>query len=479
MTKGRSLEQDLGLLINNPKYSDIEILCKDGKTLYACRAILGARSDVLDGLLYNGMKESHESEISFPEINSAGMEIILEYIYTGSVKEESLTKDNTIEAFYAADYFQLSDLQDFITKTIKNINFAKKYAPELLSKVSEATLTTRDDILLNVLVETVAIIKLNNVKFGRLSITGLKYLLSITYGKDSPFATNEYDVLRYSVILTAKQISEDTYKAFMEWLPTLKQIENSNNSISVENKFVIDHQKVAKELEPLIEYIDFKRIDTHILANFIEPLKVIPTEIICSAYRNVALLNNLTLNNVRGKPQISEIDLVWDVLACGSKLIIKDNGKVVQAPDGCGVLQSVRITTSTILLENKGIYEWDIIYEGKCNRSRNVYRNFEVGVCALENYNHEIAAGLQLTGWVLGSDGCCRHSGNSIENYCPSFKEVEETEVTVHLDMNRRTCAFTVNGIKYAEVPEWDNLPSRLYPVVSLCYPGLIQIQPR
>ncbi|GET60961.1 BTB/POZ protein [Rhizophagus irregularis DAOM 181602=DAOM 197198] len=47
------------------------------------------------------------------------MEIILEYIYTGSVKEESLTKDNTVEAFYAADYFQLSDLQNFIIRTFR------------------------------------------------------------------------------------------------------------------------------------------------------------------------------------------------------------------------------------------------------------------------------------------------------------------------------------------------------------------------
>uniref|UniRef100_U9STN8 Uncharacterized protein n=1 Tax=Rhizophagus irregularis (strain DAOM 181602 / DAOM 197198 / MUCL 43194) TaxID=747089 RepID=U9STN8_RHIID len=55
MTRGYSLEQDLKLLVNNPKYSDI--------------------------------------------INSVGMEIILEYIYTGSVKEETLTK---VEDFYAA-----------------------------------------------------------------------------------------------------------------------------------------------------------------------------------------------------------------------------------------------------------------------------------------------------------------------------------------------------------------------------------------
>ena len=94
MTKGYSLEQDLKLLLDNPKYSDIEILCEDEKKLYGCRAILAARSDVFDGLLYNGMKESYENQISFPTINSVGMKVILEYINTGSIKEESLTKDN-------------------------------------------------------------------------------------------------------------------------------------------------------------------------------------------------------------------------------------------------------------------------------------------------------------------------------------------------------------------------------------------------
>src|ERR1043166_4954503 len=114
MTRGYSLEQDLRSLINNSKYSDIEILCGDEKKLYGCRAILAARSEVLDKLLYNGMKESYEKQISFPTINCSGMEIILEYIYIGSIKKESLTKDNIIETFYAASYFQLLDLQDFI-----------------------------------------------------------------------------------------------------------------------------------------------------------------------------------------------------------------------------------------------------------------------------------------------------------------------------------------------------------------------------
>src|SRR6266542_967387 len=103
------LGQDLKSLVNNPKYSDLEILCgNERKKLYGCRAILAARSVVLNKLLYNGMKESYENQIYFPHINSAGMEIVLEYVYTGFIQEDSLTKDNTVETFYAADYFQLS-----------------------------------------------------------------------------------------------------------------------------------------------------------------------------------------------------------------------------------------------------------------------------------------------------------------------------------------------------------------------------------
>src|SRR4051812_7127472 len=135
MKKGHSLEKDLRLLVNNPKYSDIEIICENDEKLHGCRAILAARSEVFEKLLYNGMRESYENKIPIPEINSSGMEIILEYIYTGIVQEISLTKNNIIEAFNAADYFELPDLQDHIIRTVKNTlgkNYTDNYSPELL-----------------------------------------------------------------------------------------------------------------------------------------------------------------------------------------------------------------------------------------------------------------------------------------------------------------------------------------------------------
>ncbi|CAG8647016.1 5904_t:CDS:2 [Rhizophagus irregularis] len=426
MTKGYSLEKDLSLLINNPKYSDIEILCDDEM------------------------------------INSCGMEIILEYIYTGSIKNESLTKDNIIEAFYAADYFQLPDLQDFIVKNFKNTlekNNNRNYSPELLSKFAGKMPLTEDNILLCSLVEAVATIPLNTIEFGRLSITGFQYLLSCTYEKEKPFATPEYEVFRYSAILAAKQVSNDTYKTLMERLPTLKQIEQMENSVRVENKFIPDHKKVAKELELLVEFINFRRIQGQVLVDIIEPLEIVPAKIILNIYRHNTKSINSDINHFRGISINNCTNYVWDESACGPELIIEDNGKVVYAPNG--QWRSVR---AKMLLENIGIYEWDVIIEKVCTWSW-------VGVCASENFNYGEVAGTQFSGWVLGSNGSCCNPGNSLNNYCPPF-HYDGAKITVHLDINRRTCSFTVNGTKYSEVSAWNNLPSKLYPVVSLKYPG-------
>ncbi|GBC01574.1 hypothetical protein RclHR1_04240004 [Rhizophagus clarus] len=465
MMRGYSLEQDFKVLINNPKYSDITILCRDEKNLYGCRAILAARSDVFDGLLYNGMKESYEDQIFFPTINSSEMKIILEYIYTGSINGSSLTKDNIIEVYCIADYFQLPDLQDFITKTLKNIleinfsNYTENYSPELLSKAVDAIMLTEDNILLNLLIEEVATIPLNSIEFGRLSIRALQYLLSYTFEKEIPFVTSEYEVFRYSAILAAKQISNNVYKTIIKQIPTLDQIESS---INIENKFITGHQNVINELEPLIKYIDFRRIKDQI--DIIEKLKIIPKEVIL----NIKESNDLYINDIRGIPiyRINASDYAWDESACGSKLIIRENGRVVCASDSCVLHQNVR---AKMILENKGIFEWDIIIKKACFYAW-------VGVCASENFNYETFAGSQSTGWVLGSHGCCCNSGNWIKDYCPSFGD--GTKITVHLNMNKRTCSFTVNGIKYPVVSEWNNLPSKLYPVVSVNRSGCFQIQP-
>ena len=132
---------------------------------------------VFDGLLYNGMKETYEKQICFPTINPLAMKIVLEYTYTGSIKKESLTKDNIIEAFCAADYFQLPDLQNLI---IKNIDIIESHLPELLSKVVDTMPLSEDNIPLNLFFKemlTLIIPLFNTVKASSLGAYGIKRVI--------------------------------------------------------------------------------------------------------------------------------------------------------------------------------------------------------------------------------------------------------------------------------------------------------------
>ncbi|GET03118.1 hypothetical protein GLOIN_2v1847831 [Rhizophagus clarus] len=463
MIKGYSLVQDLKSLINNPKYSDIEILCEDKKILYGSRSILAARSEVFEGLFYNGMKETYEKQVSFPTINSSVMEIILEYIYTGSIKDEYLTKDNIIEVFQAADYFQLENIKNFITKIIISIlerNYTKNYLPELLTKIVNNTILSGDShILLDLLVKAVAIMPLNKIEFDQLSIAAFKTILLYKYEENGPFMTSEYEVLRYGAILAAQQVSDDAFNTLMELLPKLEEIKDSNWK---ENEIITNHQKISEELEPLIEFIDFDKIDAEILSDIIEPLNIIPTEIFLNTYRRRARLNIAEIQETSH----NFIDYVWDETVCGSKITVEENGKVANTKIDCK-FQDIK---SKVIFEDKGIFEWDVIIEGT-----NFYC---VGLCTpLEsNFVYEITKSL-ANKWILCSDGNCYDNSDYRRemSYCIPFKS--STIVTVHLDMSVKACAFTVNGIKYPTVKLWNDLPSRLCPLVILSYPGRARIQ--
>ncbi|CAI2172824.1 6214_t:CDS:1 [Funneliformis geosporum] len=466
MTKGYSLMQDFRQIINDPKYSNVVIICKDEKVFHCYKPILAARCKVFDALFYNEMGECDMGQISFPNISSSGMEIVLEYIYSGEIKEEVLTKDNIVETYYVADYFQLFDLLDIIIRTVKKtleMDYKNNYSPELLSKMVDKMPLRKENLLLSLLVEKVSTIPLNTIEFGRLSTTALQHLLSCCHEKETPFATPEYEVFRYSTILVARQISNELTEILLKHLPTLERIDESKQ---IDNDIIPNLEKVSKGLEPLIKFIDFKYIKGHILTDIIEPLNIVPVETIADAIRHKANLNDADLNGIRGIPSSYVRNWSWDESACGSNLIVEDNGAIVRAKRDDGIcLQSIR---TKMVLESEGIFEWDVIIE------RNCYLTY-IGVCTSGNLNYENFADQDIDGWVLSTLGCIWHSGSSVP-YCLPFEE-DGSKVTVHLDMNKRTCAFTVNGKKYPEVSKLNDLPSKLYPVASLRYPGRLRIQ--
>lgn len=508
MAKGYSLATDLRLLINNPNYSDITIVCEDG-SFYACKAILAARCEVFNGFIYNGMKETYENQIRFPEIKSIAMKIILNYIYTGFCTAEELKNDTIIDIYHAADYFQLKNLSDYI---IRVIGFflkpsAESNVPELLSRALVKLSPSEENSLLQILAEYVSSMPLNTIEYNQLSFPALKFLLSYVRGKGKSLPATEYEVFRFVIIHVAHQISKDAVEMLENYLPTMDKIDQIQDSnIIVQNtEFHLFRPQLTEILTPLLEFIDIRRIDGKILTDVLEPLDIITPEKIVDAYRFYAR-NHLSLpssfttetpvsfkqnnlspvtanqNNffptsetltpdnlrspiVNAPPLISKLNFIWDESACGSDLVIEKTGSTVRALSSCKSTENVK---GKILINDKGIYEWNLIVDKGCKK-------MYIGICAGKSFDVESFAGYQRNGWVFASSGLYWNDSK--------FKRGEATyaegdKITVHLNMNEKTLAFSINDKRYPEISTWRKLPSKIYPVVSLSYPGQIRIQP-
>ncbi|CAG8441102.1 6310_t:CDS:1 [Acaulospora colombiana] len=463
---GSSLAKDLKLLINNSVYSDLKIVCEDNETLYGCRAILAARSEVLDKLLFNGMKESKQNEIKFPEIKSCAMKIILEFLYTDEVNYTAFTPNNIIDTFHAADYFQLPDLQDqlveYVKKELNGGNNNQVLAPELLSNAVRKMSASAENDLIKLLTEHVALISLDTVKYGELSFQGLQCLLSQTFTTKEPFATPEYTVFRYTVIQAAKHVSDEASYLFEKRLPALSKIDEAHRFDDDQSKYEEIRETITEILSSILPYIDLRRIDVNVLADIIEPLGIIPVNVLLDTYRFQAK-EKRSLAPIRGTP-LYKWDLQWDIRARGINLVLRDENHIVESPkSGQSGHHNIRANK---MISGEGIYEWDVTIEETCTYAW-------VGVCTERGLDYSLFAGQQSCAWVLGSSGKCYHN-NIGTNYVAEFGN--GTNITVHLNMTDKTIAFSINGIRYPNVSAWKNLPSKLYPVASLNPPGRIRI---
>ncbi|CAG8659431.1 13984_t:CDS:1, partial [Acaulospora colombiana] len=291
MTRGDSLIDDLKLLINNPQYSDLEIKCKDGTILYGNCAILATRSEVFDRMLFTRTSETLDKhkQVSFPKIETPIMKIILEYLYTGSVSDGTLSAENSFETLNAADFFQLTNLQEHISEFYKKESQKEgidNKSPELLSKAVQLMSSSADNGIIDFLVDSVSRLPLDTIEPDRLSFQALQCLLSKSNEENKEFATSEYSLLRIAILLAAKKVSKEAVTTLEKRLPIWDKVKDE---IDFNNNDISDIKNIcastADYLIPFLEFIDLRRIDGKILTSIIEPLDLIPSENLMSAYR--------------------------------------------------------------------------------------------------------------------------------------------------------------------------------------------------
>lgn len=96
-TAADSVGKHLKKLLNNPEFSDLEIVVGSREVvLYAHKAILAARSDWFRSALRPAFKEAREGKITIPDDNPKIFEPLLEFLYTGEYPLSSL--ENNVRA---------------------------------------------------------------------------------------------------------------------------------------------------------------------------------------------------------------------------------------------------------------------------------------------------------------------------------------------------------------------------------------------
>ncbi|CAG8495175.1 4880_t:CDS:1 [Ambispora gerdemannii] len=466
MNRGISFVDDMKSIINDPNYSDLKLICSDGSVLYGSRIHLAARSECFDRLLYNGMRESGQYEIKFPEVSSAGMKVVLEFLYIGSIDANNLTTQNAIDAFQAANYFLLTEMEYEIMKLIQNYlarTQNKEKALELFSLVIEKINVTEKNGLFRLLVKYILRGSISSLPVPKITLNMLKILLTQKFIKVS---NNEYEIFRYIVIWGTYKISPKI-SAFYERILTVPSDSYRTSPVGQQYKdpssfiHLPKPAAVIKEVAELLTFIDLKRIPIEFLANFVHPLGIFEPSRISEAYQFHAIIN--AERRVFNYYQI--IYYQWEPSICKSRLLLTENNTVVEATVYSAPLNDQGVRAQNII-SGKGIYQWHVVIE------RRPQAEVLVGVCGVNVENYSTIMKYHKDVWLYSIYGYLYHDNES--ELAPLWFTEGDT-VTVHLNMYANVCSFLVNGINISVV--FQNLPDRLYPVVVLNPGARIRIQ--
>ncbi|CAG8615183.1 586_t:CDS:2 [Acaulospora colombiana] len=145
--------------------------------------------------------------------------------------------------------------------------------------------SSADNGIIDFLVDSVSRLSLDTIEPDRLSFQALQCLLSKSNDEKKEFATSEYSLLRISILLAAKKVSQEAVDALEKRLPVWDKVKdefdfNNNNIVNINDNCA----SIAGNLTPLLEFIDLRRIDGKILTDIIEPLDLIPSKKLMEVY---------------------------------------------------------------------------------------------------------------------------------------------------------------------------------------------------
>jgi len=106
---GSRLGEDFGSLLKSGELADFTILV-DGHTFKCHKAVLAARSPVFKTMFTTDMQEKETQEVKIVDFPKRAIQLMLQYIYTGSM-DENTVKMNSIQLLQLAEKYMLMGLK--------------------------------------------------------------------------------------------------------------------------------------------------------------------------------------------------------------------------------------------------------------------------------------------------------------------------------------------------------------------------------
>lgn len=197
------LRQDLRAALNDPKYSDLRFVCKDGREVYASRLILVARCPMLKGMLSNGMAESKMDKIEMPTVTSAAMLAALEFLYTGNIETHQLIWLSAFDTIRTARYFLMDRLRDYVMNDLiysVGVDMDCKFVTWCFTQMADSGISGGKHLLLHP------------------KSAELVAKLVSKMPKLDPYLTNSFSLSAFNLYLDATESVNDTNTSFKEYL---------------------------------------------------------------------------------------------------------------------------------------------------------------------------------------------------------------------------------------------------------------------
>ncbi|KAI1707314.1 BTB/POZ domain-containing protein [Ditylenchus destructor] len=104
--------------------SDV-VLVANGKSFFAHKAILAARSEYFRNLLYGGLIESRQSRVELEDAPGEVFGILLKYLYTGSIRLGFKDLATLLDLFVLAHRYQIGKVQKYLEDHFESMVYSE------------------------------------------------------------------------------------------------------------------------------------------------------------------------------------------------------------------------------------------------------------------------------------------------------------------------------------------------------------------